>query len=266
MSKKSLPTAADKSIAKDIEGESGGSSTWLDTREPVTGTGYMVGQASDELLAGKPDRVYPRPANPQDIAQFHAEQAPRYAGDSMAAHGAWANSATGYVMDVSRRIEDPEEARRAGQAQLQEEAYALPGTKFGNAGEQAGEYGAAVLLNMNAKRAEGDWPSTTAERPIPPVLHHFGINDSDPRWNPHHLDTPMHGFTNYEAENKSWSVAGGLVPTPEPPNEYGITVAKADNGMLRRPQQPHTMGDLLRGINTRRADMAREAYRKSQGL
>lgn len=248
------PTEADLRIASDID--EGGSSTYLDSRKTVTGRGFMVGQASDELKAGQQDPEYPLPASPQEVSNFHAEHAARHMGDPNAAQGGWKISDESYVMDVSRRIKDPDEARTAGNEQLQQAAFALPNTAVRlPRGARAGKDGSDVLLSMGAFKTPMELPKepsesdlqTSAATPVPKVLHQFGVNDSDSRWNPTLSGT--RGFTRYEAQNRSWKVVGGTVGGHH-----------ADGTPTEEAPQRHTMGELLRGINERRTEKARDFY------
>lgn len=153
-----------------------------------------------------------------------------------------------------RRIKDPDEARTAGNAQLQQAAFALPntairlprGVRSGTGGSRAGKSGADILLSMGAFETPMEHPKESTA-PVPKVLHQFGVNDSDSRWNPTLSGT--RGFTRYEAQNRSWKVVGGTVG-----------VMDADGNPTGEAPQRHTMGELLRGINERRTNKARDFY------
>jgi hypothetical protein len=97
------------------------------------------------------------------------------------------------------------------------------------------------------KNPAGPGPQTPVAAPVPKVLHQFGVNDSDSRWNPTLSGT--RGFTRYEAQNRSWKVVGGTVGAMD-----------ADGNPTGEAPQRHTMGELLRGINERRTDKARDFY------
>jgi hypothetical protein len=134
----------------------------------------------------------------------------------------------------SYRMKSVRDIRVAALAQGVSTARALPNTYLGRGKSRAGSQGSELLLNL---------------RPLTPgPLYVFGLNDSDPRWNPESLDAPGVGFTRYEAENRSWDTVGGQ-----------LMVVPADGGSIP-VVTPVTLGDILRGINERRATMDRNSF------
>lgn len=161
-------------IAEHVKEEGGGSFDW-DTAKPVEGPGFMasyegaekpVEEATPEVLKG----YHSDPEN-QEMAASHPDP---YLG-------AWGANPT--TLDVSRKIEDPKEARDFGNENNQEALFALRGTEVQpgvKAEDVANPWGANVLLRSHLE------------------------GDSDPRYQ-------RHGdlFSAYEVENPDWDKVVG---------------------------------------------------------
>jgi hypothetical protein len=190
-------------------------------KTPARIKGFYVGMASKELLAGKPEVHYPRPADPADVSAFQEQHREQYGADRGAVHGTWAPSGGDYyTQEVSVVIPDPTEAKEAARRNLQRAAWAPQHTKVREGVRVNSSSGAEVFPNMR-----GGLEMPTAVRQMKTGLTRgtaafidIGANDSDPKWNSSaaKLANGRPGLSNYEVDSRSWSKTGGETVQGQP--------------------------------------------------
>jgi len=132
------------------------------------------------------------------------------------------HGAWGKTQDISVQAPTPNAAKAMGTSEGEMESYALPHTPVNRKGATVGPGGGAVLLHMGQ----------------------FGKESANENYRPGALDMKdgKGGLTKYEYQNKDWNVVGGMMRDPE-----------------TGEQKPHTLGDVLKTINTNRALRQRKA-------
>lgn len=237
--------------------EDGGASVYFRSGKDVEGPGFMVSDYGSEKRAKGSS---PTADEISSYVDEHYETASR---DPQAAFGAWGNT-----MDVSRRVTGgAREARVRSRQNLQEAAYALPGTPLGrgNTPESLGrEYGADVLMNLGrtpkAEReaapvvgVDGPRKRTTTQVPKRPDSETPIYRDmadpsvqADATW----ARSSSPNEVNYnEVDNDAWSMTNRNNPrSARPSNNY--TVGRDD-------RRRENLGDVLRTINRGRTNEVR---------
>lgn len=237
--------------------ENDGVSMYFRSGRHVEGPGFMVSDyGTEKKAAGK----YPTAGEITDFIDEHHDAASK---DPQAAFGAWDGT-----MDVSRRVTGgAREARVRSRENMQEAAYALPGTPLGQGRtpESLGrEWGADVLMNMGrTPKAEREAPRvvgvdgprkrTTTQVPKRPDVETPIYRDmadpsvqADKDWA--RSDNPNE-FNYNEVDNDAWSMTNR--------NNRRQARETSNFNVAREDKRRDNLGDVLRVINRGRTNEVR---------